>query len=80
MYMPVIFYLNAFMILIRTRDHNPPHVHCKAGDIEALILIETQEVIRNHGVRPKDLKRLQAFVKHNSDVLLNEWRHYHEED
>jgi hypothetical protein len=45
-----------------------------------IIEIVTQEVIRNKGVAPKDIKRLQLFIEENQDVLMNEWRHYHEEE
>ncbi len=76
--MPTIFELAAFRIMILTRDHEPPHVHCKGPGIEVLIEIESQLVIRNRDVHAKDVRTLQGFIKTNADVLMNEWRHYHE--
>lgn len=79
-HMPTIFEFFAFKIMIRTRDHKPPHVHCISADGEVLISIEGQTVVRNHGVHTSDVKRLCEFVRRYEDVLMNEWRHYHEED
>jgi len=76
---PTIFEIGPFKIIINTKNHKPPHVHCVGPGIVVVIIIETQEVIRNKGVSTKDIKRLQLFIEENQDVLMSEWRHYHEE-
>ncbi len=48
--------------------------------IFVIIEIAGQELIRNKGVSQKDIKRLKEFIRENEDVLMNEWRHYHEEE
>ena len=78
--MPTIFVIGPFKIIINTKDHRPAHVHCVGPGIFVIIEIATQEVIRNKGVSQKDIKRLQLFIEENRDVLMNEWRHYHEEE
>jgi hypothetical protein len=69
-----------FRIIINIKDHRPAHVHCVGPGIYVIIEIATEEVIRNKGVSQKDIKRLQSIIAQNSDVLMNEWRHYHEEE
>lgn len=78
--MPTIFDIGPFRIIINTKDHRPAHVHCVGPGIFVIIEIATQEVTRNKGVSQKDIKRLQVIVAENKDVLMNEWRHYHEEE
>lgn len=77
--MPTIFTIGPYKIIINIKDHGPAHVHCIGPGIYVLIEIETQKIIRNKDVSAKDIKRLQVFIKENQDVLMHEWRHYHEE-
>ncbi len=77
---PTIFTIGPYRIIINIKDHWPAHVHCVGAGVVVLIEIEIQEVIRNKGVSTKDIKRLQNFIEKNQDVLMNEWRHYHEEE
>lgn len=77
---PTIFVIGPFKIIINTKDHRPAHAHCVGPGVFVIIEIVTQEVIRNKGVAPKDIKRLLLFIEENQDVLMNEWRHYHEEE
>jgi len=79
-FIPTIFIIGPFKIIINTKDHRPAHVHCVGPGIFVIIEIMTQEVIRNKGVATKDIKRLQKFIEENEAVLMNEWRHYYEEE
>ena len=78
--MPVIFRIGPFKICIYSDDHPPAHVHCKASDCEVLIELKTGKVRKNFGVHSSDLKKLQKFIKENSDVFMTEWEHYHGKD
>jgi hypothetical protein len=75
--MPTVVFIGKFRIVIETRDHNPPHVHCKGPDVMARIAIETREVMSNHGVSSKDLKLLIAQVEMWEETLMIEWRRIH---
>ena len=77
--MPTIFTLGPFKIVINTADHRPAHVHCVGPGVVVVIAIINQEVLKNRGVAPKDIRRLKDFISENEEVLMNEWRHYHEE-
>ncbi|MGE0631426.1 MAG: DUF4160 domain-containing protein [Pseudobdellovibrionaceae bacterium] len=78
--MPTIFIIGPFRIVINTADHRPAHVHCIGPGVVVIIEIGIQRVIRNNGVPSKDVKRLKEFIKENKEVLMTEWRHYHEEE
>lgn len=78
--MPTIFIIGPFRIVINTADHRPAHVHCIGPGVAVIIEIGSQRVIRNNGVSPKDVKRLKEFIEEHKDVLITEWRHYHEEE
>lgn len=79
-HMPTIFRIGPFRIIINTADHEPPHVHCVGPGVAVIIEIMSQLVMKNRGVSPKDIKRLREFIESNEEVLLNEWRFYHEEE
>ena len=77
---PTIFLLGPYRIVINIKDHGPAHVHCVGPSVYVVIEIVGQKVVRNKGVSSKDVQRLQNVVEEYEDVLLNEWRRYHEED
>ena len=78
--MPTIFVIGPFKIIINTKDHRPAHVRCVGPGIFVIIEIMTGEVIRNKGAGSKDIKKLIDFIEENQEVLIIEWRHYHEEE
>lgn len=78
--MPTIFVIGPFKIIINTADHRPAHVHCVGPGVVVIVEIVGQRVTKNKGVSQKDIRRLKEFIKDNEDVLINEWRHYHEEE
>ncbi len=75
--MPTIFELRSFRIAIETRDHPPPHVHCKGPGCNARIEIRSRRVMSNNGVGAKDLARLVELIEKYEDVLMTEWRRIH---
>ncbi|GLR81279.1 DUF4160 domain-containing protein (plasmid) [Azospirillum oryzae] len=53
-------------------DHLPPHFHVKDTDFEALVSIETFEVIA--GDLPTAIrKEVQSWAAANKDRLVSEW-------
>ena len=67
-------------IMIRIKDHEPPHVHAIRGDGEAKIEIITREVVFLVGFSKNDLKRIQAFIARNEALLMEAWNEIHEEE
>ncbi|MCM2279482.1 MAG: DUF4160 domain-containing protein [Oligoflexia bacterium] len=75
----VIVYRNV-RIVIRTNDHNPPHVHVIRGDAEAKIEIGSREIHYSKGFSKRDLERIVDFMASQEDLLLEAWNEIHKED
>jgi len=74
---PTILELRSFRVVIETRDHPPPHVHCKGPGCNARIEIQTRKVMSDNGVSAKDMARLKELIERYEDVLMIEWRRIH---
>jgi len=53
-------------------DHNPPHFHAKYGDCEAVIAIESGEVIDGR-LPPRVLGLVQEWREHHKRELAEDW-------
>ncbi|MDR6771642.1 DUF4160 domain-containing protein [Azospirillum sp. BE72] len=53
-------------------DHLPPHFHVKSTDFEALVSIETFEVIAGD-LPTATRKEVQTWAAANKDRLVSEW-------
>jgi hypothetical protein len=71
--MPTICEFFGILIRMYYDDHNPPHFHAYYGDHEAIIAIDTLEVIE--GSLPKRAKALTVewALEHRGE-LLEDWR------
>lgn len=70
--MPVISYFFGIYIRMYHDDHNPPHFHVEYQGYEALVNIETGEIIV--GKLPKKaIKIVQEWAKENQEALIKNW-------
>ena len=70
--MPEISLFFGIRIFIYYSDHNPPHIHAKYGENDALIDIEKVSVIK--GMLPsRQLKLVLAWVVMYQDELMQNW-------
>lgn len=71
--MPTISEFFGILIRMYYDDHNPPHFHAYYGEHEAIIAIDTLEVME--GSLPKRAKALvvEWAVEHRKE-LLNDWK------
>lgn len=60
--------------MIRTHDHEPPHVHCIKAGAEVLIEIENGSIRRNRGMKSSDVRSAIALVMEHQETLRAEWR------
>jgi len=76
--MPTILEKDGFRIIIRTRDHNPPHVHVYKADGQITIALgsETEPIaiVANWMKNRLDTKKAVAIVEENQLHLLAKWR------
>jgi hypothetical protein len=66
--MPTIAVFYRIMIRMYWRDHAPPHLHAIYRGYEALIAIESGEVIGGH-LPPNALRIVQQWVRLRHDEL-----------
>ena len=53
-------------------DHNPPHFHAKYGESEAVISIDTGEVIEGR-LPPRVLGLVQEWREYHKNELNEDW-------
>jgi hypothetical protein len=76
---PTVAHYKSVRFMIRTNDHPPPHVHAIKDDCEAVIEIQTGNVVLSHGFSAQDVTRLSKEVLATRDLLQEEWDAIHEE-
>ncbi len=70
--MPIISYFFGIYIRMYHDDHNPPHFHAQYQGYEALIDIQSGEVIK--GKLPKKaIKIIKEWVSENQEDLMINW-------
>jgi hypothetical protein len=70
--MPCISRFFGIAILIWYRDHEPPHFHATYGEFEALLRIDTLEIIRGDLPRRARALVLEWASLHRAE-LLDDW-------
>jgi hypothetical protein len=69
---PLICKFYGILIYIYWNDHAPPHFHAEYGEFEALINIETLEIIK--GELPKTaLELVRRWAKNHKKELEEDW-------
>jgi hypothetical protein len=59
-------------VVVRTRDHNPPHFHVVGPDLDVQVLIDS--LIVEQGTLPSGVgKQILAWAAENRDRLIAEW-------
>jgi Domain of unknown function (DUF4160) len=71
--MPTISIFFGIVIQMYWRDHAPPHVHAFYQGFEALVEIETGEIIRGR-LPPAAAVLVRSWVLARRDALRDNWR------
>lgn len=78
--MSTVLRQQGFSFVIRSNDHNPPHVHVIKGDGQVKILLgsesEAPEIYENW-MTDRDAKRAWRIVVKKQEYLLDEWGKIH---
>ncbi len=70
--MPEISRFLGIIIAMYYNDHNPPHFHAKYGEHEAVVAIETGEVVDGR-LPPRVLGLVQEWREYNKSELTEDW-------
>lgn len=76
--MPTIARLGKLLIQVYANDHNPPHFHAVTADEEALIRIDTLEILQGL-ISRRSYRAACEWASANRNVLEAEWRRLNEQ-
>ena len=71
--MPVISYFFGIYIRMYQDDHNPPHFHVEYQGHQALMTIETGEVLAG-SLPNKAIRLVREWAREHQDELLANWQ------
>jgi hypothetical protein len=74
--MPTIFELFGLRFFFYSDEHAPVHV-VKGDDDAKISLVPSIEVVYNHGLKAKDLKRAVQLAEMYKDDIVELWNKYH---
>ena len=76
--MPTISYFYGIVIVmyLRSKEHNPPHIHAITQDFDAPFLIETGEIMEGH-FPPRAAALVREFVLRYQKELEEMWETEH---
>lgn len=74
--MPVIFYYLGLRFFFYSDDHEPMHVHVSNGDYEATFQIEPLQLIKNRGLKTRELKVAEMGIEENREVIKERWNEF----
>lgn len=70
--MPTLIKIGNIKIQVYANDHNPPHFHVVTAEFEALVRIDTLEIIEGSLPR-RALEVALDWARENKETIRNEW-------
>jgi hypothetical protein len=76
--MPEILRMFGMRFFFYSREHEPIHVHVKSADGKAKfdILPEGIVLVKNEGLKPKDIKAAEMVLEENKELAIDKWNEY----
>ena len=72
--MPTVLRSGPFRFFFYAGDRNePPHIHVERGEGGAKFWLDPVRLERSHGIRGKDINRIQELVEEHLGELLEAW-------
>lgn len=76
--MPELFRFFGLVFFFYSKEHLPLHVHVRNADGRAKFLLDPEvRLYENMGMKRKDLKRAEALIKENKDLIIKRWKEFH---
>ncbi len=76
--MPEILRMFGIRFFFYSREHEPIYVHVKNADGKAKfdILPEGVVLVKNEGMKPKDIKAAEMVLEENKELAIEKWNEY----
>jgi len=72
--MPTVLRIGPFRCFFYAGDRNePPHIHVERDEGEAKFWLDPVRLEGSHGVRGKDINRIEELVEEHQQELLEAW-------
>jgi hypothetical protein len=72
--MPTVLRSGPFRFFFYAGDRNePPHIHVERDEGVAKFWLDPVRLERSHGIRGKDIKRIEELVEEHQRQLLEAW-------
>ena len=78
-YMGKVFRFRHISLIIRTHDHEPPHIHAEAPGAEAKIRIDDGYVYFSRGYTKRMLELIKEQIEQRKELLKEKWYEIHAE-
>ncbi|WP_225309507.1 DUF4160 domain-containing protein [Larkinella humicola] len=59
-----------------SNEHEPLHVHVEKGDSAAKFNLIPVSLVKNEGMKNKDLKRAEAIIAERQQEFIAKWKSY----
>lgn len=74
--MPNVLLANGFRFFFYSNEHEPAHVHVEKGDGVAKFNLIPVTLVKNEGLKPKELKQAETLIRQHQSLLLDKWKTY----
>lgn len=76
--MPTILRVGSYRFFFYSNEnHEPPHIHVESGDATAKFWLDRVVLANDDGFKASDLRKIQAIIEENCDLLLRAYKEYH---
>lgn len=77
--MPTVLRIGPYRFFFYSNENDePPHIHVRGSDGEAKFWLDPVELAYNYGYRGNELRRIEALVSENHEVLVEAWNEHFE--
>ncbi|WP_138485077.1 DUF4160 domain-containing protein [Dyadobacter bucti] len=75
--MPTLFIIFGLRFYFYANEHLPVHVHVKNADGEAKFEVDPVKLIKNKGIKKKDISLAESLIEENREIIKAKWHEYH---
>lgn len=76
--MPTLFRLFGLRFFFYSNEHLPLHV--SNADGEAKFTVDPVKLIKNYGLKQKDIKLAESILEENKDLIILRWNAFFKEN
>ena len=71
--MPTLFIIFGIRFYFFSNEHLPVNVHIENADGRAKIQLDTLEIMKNSGIKSKDIHLAISIIEENKEIIAERW-------